>query len=544
MPSTIMVSVTFMTIITLYFTTFILTKALFKIFSLSLNAKNISNIYILASSFIETLINLNTIYHESYFTHYYSIFLMFYKAIILFIPFYCLKYKIFDFLNILSNLTFYSTITTTISGICIEYILKTKDFSHIIKFNIALLIQIIFFIIYFVILKLFNDILSKRNLQNVFFADSQRMFISFWYIVSTAMLLLDIYCSYQWIFINKIFIVSYILKAFIFTFGGSLFLNYAIKNSELLQNDIQLRYELDIEKKISANMLGNNGKTYDINFTKKIFNDLEKNIIIPFEDDENENKKFILKKFEEVYVGDIKALVDFFELKNLLKLSNELEKKHCIEYRINENKKFIWYKATVTFTKLNTDLIGRVFIENIDEIKRYEKQLKYKSEHDIMTGVYNKGALTEYLNKELKTQAGIFFMMDIDNFKKANDTKGHDVGDMLIKYTADKLKTIFAPRDIIGRFGGDEFVVYMILEKDMTTKDIKTLVNTKVNLLLNIYKDVDDIVRDIDISLSIGVVMNVNLSNTATFDEYLKKADEAMYTTKKNGKNGFTFMYN
>src|SRR5947209_17476316 len=99
---------------------------------------------------------------------------------------------------------------------------------------------------------------------------------------------------------------------------------------------------------------------------------------------------------------------------------------------------------------------------DISERKRLETELERRASHDALTGVYNRTALHQHLERELLRRregvlAAIFF--DLDNFKNVNDAFGHDAGDHLLLHVARQLRANLRAADIAARVGGDEFVV-------------------------------------------------------------------------------------
>ena len=99
------------------------------------------------------------------------------------------------------------------------------------------------------------------------------------------------------------------------------------------------------------------------------------------------------------------------------------------------------------------------------------REIKIQKDTDDMTGLKNKGALTRAINKYLAnptTKKGIMFMIDIDRFKLINDTYGHDIGDSVISQLGIFLGKKFTKNEITGRFGGDEFIVFIKNTNDET----------------------------------------------------------------------------
>lgn len=99
---------------------------------------------------------------------------------------------------------------------------------------------------------------------------------------------------------------------------------------------------------------------------------------------------------------------------------------------------------------------------NITQIKKENERLNRLAELDWLTGLYNRGAVEEKVNELLrKRKAGVLLVMDVDHFKDINDRYGHIAGDQALKKIADILGGLTFRNDILGRVGGDEFVVFM-----------------------------------------------------------------------------------
>lgn len=169
-------------------------------------------------------------------------------------------------------------------------------------------------------------------------------------------------------------------------------------------------------------------------------------------------------------------------------------------------------------------------------IKANEGVEKYKMnyEYDALTGVYSRGRLDE-LAKEVfawsysNPTVGIA-MIDIDDFKKVNDTFGHDNGDVVLRQLGKLLAYFNDNKNICGRFGGEEFLV--IFPDSVTDKDIDAL-----NKVRELFQDLKFDFMDKPITISIGY-HTCNFGSS--FDESLKKADDALYESKRTGKNKIT----
>ena len=103
------------------------------------------------------------------------------------------------------------------------------------------------------------------------------------------------------------------------------------------------------------------------------------------------------------------------------------------------------------------------FVTNSLDRKKQQAYLEKLSYRDMLTGLYNRRAAEAHVDEALlKNGGGMFLVLDIDHFKQVNDRYGHLIGDALLCEAARTLRDIFFPRDIIGRVGGDEFIIYIL----------------------------------------------------------------------------------
>ena len=174
----------------------------------------------------------------------------------------------------------------------------------------------------------------------------------------------------------------------------------------------------------------------------------------------------------------------------------------------------------------------RIYLE--EKIASNEVELK-QADYEAMTGVLRRGAGESRIKEYLSTcvdKSGILIIVDLDDLKKINDTLGHRAGDEAIIGIADVLKTSFRQSDIIMRYGGDEFVVFVPeegnnLEPVMNRMDILVKKIAAISVGEN---------KERQIHGSIGYAV---LTAEDTFETLLSKADKALYCVKKEGKNNF-----
>jgi len=180
--------------------------------------------------------------------------------------------------------------------------------------------------------------------------------------------------------------------------------------------------------------------------------------------------------------------------------------------------------------RINLDLYNKSAAERVRQV-----QISNKARMDSLTGILNKAAIAEsikdYLSESDKDQMHALLMIDCDNFKKVNDNFGHAVGDEVIKYFASVMKRTFRDSDFKGRFGGDEFMVFM----KNTTKDATLLRAFQLNEAIR--KPYIKNGKEINISCSIGIAYYPK--DGKDFDTLFNAADDALYKAKSIGKDRF-----
>ncbi len=172
-------------------------------------------------------------------------------------------------------------------------------------------------------------------------------------------------------------------------------------------------------------------------------------------------------------------------------------------------------------------------VRDIHERKQEEIHLLWAAERDEMTGLLNRASIIryckEFLREKGRTDMHALFMLDVDNFKQVNDTHGHQEGDRFITHIAHIIRDCFRDSDLIGRVGGDEFLVLM--------KHIPNVrvVREKGQALMDTLRTVCHEWNMKNVSVSVGV--SLYDQDDDEFEGLYDKADQAMYFSKRNGKN-------
>lgn len=165
------------------------------------------------------------------------------------------------------------------------------------------------------------------------------------------------------------------------------------------------------------------------------------------------------------------------------------------------------------------------------------KLLQEKADTDLLTGLNNKLAterkIKEYIEENPNSLA-MMFVLDIDNFKKVNDTMGHAFGDEVLRSLGKKISSVFRVTDIVGRTGGDEFTIFLKFLKDdsNTLKEAQKLVNFFKDFVIGEY---------VKYSATASIGAAIFPAHGKDFETLYKSADKALYKAKKRGKNQLAF---
>ena len=191
-------------------------------------------------------------------------------------------------------------------------------------------------------------------------------------------------------------------------------------------------------------------------------------------------------------------------------------------------------------------LIAKVQLEEIlqeqAEMLRQKKELETLSEIDGLTQIYNRRAVEKRIREKLSSPVynGVcaLILMDLDHFKEVNDTYGHIVGDLVLSNIGILLKQGFREQDIVGRLGGDEFIILMYgVHKDRKTAE--QILKNRVDSLLYHIRNMQFENHPFRITSSIGIRLIEDYS--VPFTTLYNDADTALYKAKKAGRDQFAF---
>ena len=169
---------------------------------------------------------------------------------------------------------------------------------------------------------------------------------------------------------------------------------------------------------------------------------------------------------------------------------------------------------------------------------RKTKEIRIMSETDALTGLYNRRAAEDHITRQMQEDGRNpgcvrpLISIDLDKFKQVNDTYGHLEGDALLIAVADTLRTSVRSSDIVGRIGGDEFVVYL---SNVTDRQNAMAVAEKLCQVIRELSTMKKEWSNISASIGISFADHPNIK----MEELYISADKAMYSAKENGRNQY-----
>lgn len=184
--------------------------------------------------------------------------------------------------------------------------------------------------------------------------------------------------------------------------------------------------------------------------------------------------------------------------------------------------------------------LALIITTNIIAALREEEKsrlLENKADTDLLTDLYNKMATERKIKEYIAThpdEMGMMFVLDIDNFKKINDTMGHAFGDEVLRSIGTHIRAEFRATDVVGRTGGDEFTIFLCNMKE------ESVIRSEAKRVEQFFKDfrAGEYVKYAT-TASIGVA--VYPKDGTDFNALYKAADQALYVAKKRGKNQLAF---
>ena len=201
-----------------------------------------------------------------------------------------------------------------------------------------------------------------------------------------------------------------------------------------------------------------------------------------------------------------------------------------------DDGRVMYYQVSRKEIQTNGRIIGRnIIIHDITDTRESLEIVRHMAEHDALTGLINRGTL--YRNgKTIFTQLGVkssaaILMIDIDHFKRINDSYGHLNGDSVLKQVAESISSRLRITDLLGRYGGEEFCVFL---PRIDTDNI-------LGLAEKLRRGVEELAITLNgeavaVTISIGAAA-FDANRHKSFEQFLSDADAALYEAKNTGRN-------
>ena len=248
--------------------------------------------------------------------------------------------------------------------------------------------------------------------------------------------------------------------------------------------------------------------------------------------DELEGESFVSLVHPDDIPSTLNIVKDLEEQKSISSFINRVRCKggsyRFLEWRSQPNGKFIYASARDITEKRLKEMN---LIQLTEELQKQNESLETLAVTDELTGLYNRHYIDIKVEEEMnysdcQNTPLSLIILDLDHFKQVNDIWGHPVGDEVLKKTADLTQSIVRKSDILARFGGEEFVIFMP--------------KTDIHVALVVAEKIRQAMEKTHYPLVGGITASFGVAarkKNETFYNWYKRADEALYSAKKGGRN-------
>lgn len=380
-------------------------------------------------------------------------------------------------------------------------------------------------------------LMPTEKVRLVLERDEQTFFLIVWLVACLGYLLINTQV-YSYIPDLPMVYQSQILFCLMLLIGVYIMIFYSFRNCSLLvikQENQALKAEIESQEIYRGAITNHALYYYEANLSKNLMTKgLEEYscFLVDTQQDYQKIWEDFCKRI--VHPSDIETLIALASSKNLIEEFKRGKTRLEMDCRIKDQYgRYYWAEFLVSVIKDNKskDMIAFAYFMDIDKDKQAELSLQERAERDALTGLYNKATTEMLIGERMKNGVGILFIVDVDNFKAINDYFGHVKGDEVLQVLAGELKKTFRPDDIVGRIGGDEFMVFLPIAYH------ESLVGRKSEDILRRfaknYEDASGKVHQITASVGIATVNSPSMP----FVSLYKQADSALYHAKNQGKN-------
>lgn len=426
-------------------------------------------------------------------------------------------------LNILSIRMIITNIMALVSGNSIHHIYTVNKYTAEISLALTLIILII--IVLFV-----SHLISEEMVFNMSIRYRARVGLNIWIGLCNIYLILQSTAYDNNNNIGLSVIQNQFMICIILLFADWSFLYYNMKILKLLRyKDENIRMQ-----ELSEGLTSNAVYRYNVNLSR----DLILSSYPSFEDDENKYYSDAINKLALRYAHpkDADKIKETLDRYHLISCYEKGKKKIEFELRIKANdNNYVWYHINVILScdEKSTNVYAYFYATDIQERMVEKESLSKAATTDGLTGLLNKVTSLEFIDQQIKF-GGALFVIDVDNFKHVNDNYGHASGDLILQAISEQIKHTFRKDDILGRYGGDEFIAFI---------PSKSLTKERLDMLSSVLCDRCHNSLNVDIqgnfSISVGVAM-AQPNQFNSFEAAFEIADTALYESKKKGKGTYT----
>ena len=278
---------------------------------------------------------------------------------------------------------------------------------------------------------------------------------------------------------------------------------------------------------------------YEWNLTKDLCDGQRGSLVLPFDlerDSFNERSEYLADG--HVFEDDRAAFLAMMNREHLMAMYFSKVYQCSLDYRHIDGGEIRWRRISLQLVPYpdGEDIKAYVTVRDIDDEKRGELELIARSQLDYLTGAYNRETFINRVSELIArapASTSALLMLDVDGFKRVNDQLGHDAGDRVLKDIVGCIRTVLRSSDIIGRVGGDEFMVFL---PDMPFD--AAISRKAAQLCASMRHRIND---RLSVSVSVGIA--VYPRDGADFSELYKCSDAALYRAKSLGKDGYAFYH-
>lgn len=317
--------------------------------------------------------------------------------------------------------------------------------------------------------------------------------------------------------------------------------NNFILTTRLLYENKALSENLEEEKNKLNNRLG---RILNDSSTETFIVDAETLNCLQVNQGAIENLGYSKDEFTGINLLDIFTDLDRKSLTALLAPLYNDWWKVVVHYGVNRRKDGSTFpvEARIQLSTLDVPPIIVASVQDITERKKWEEKLIYQANYDQLTGLFNRHYIQSYMHsaftrgRRYQKKVALLYM-DLDNFKHINDTLGHDIGDELLKLTANRISSLLRESDAAARTGGDEFTVVLeSLEENASAEVV-------ARKLISMFQ-VPFTIKGQEIYCSVSIGISIYPDDGTSLDQIMQNADMAMYQAKENGRKKFCFFSN